>query len=279
MRLISPERNRREYRPTVHDSLESRVVLSAARPSLASVVASAVGGAHSTAIPDVGPGDIGRILRAIRGGAGAEIVTALRRQGVNPLSIVGRFLSGQREVVYKGFAAKVPLSNPEFDGALWDQLNANITSAIFTNRGLSLSAMMRGPIDAPVYAQYVWAFDRGARSPALIQPFASRPSIQFDVAVVVTRQADGVVTAEVRDYVSGLTTPLDPATVRMDGPVVRLVVDPSLLPRQSLAQNKFRATFFVRTADDFQFSHVASVLPEMRSFTVGDIRTPRVRAN
>jgi hypothetical protein len=225
----------------------------------------------SRPIPDLDAAGLSRIVSALRGGAGAEFITAIQRQ-TNPLSLIRTFTTGRRtEVLLKGVAIKLAKSSSEFGGRLWDQLNGLMAGAVLTPRGLSLGAMMRGPIDAPVYAEYVWAFDRGAGT-TLEAPFATRGGIRYDSEVVVIRQTDGTLSGEVRDLISGERTALDAASIKVEGPTIRLVMPASLLPSQGLAVNKYRASFFIRDADASGIEHVASFVPERSMFMIGDIR-------
>jgi hypothetical protein len=63
--------------------------------------------------------------------------------------------------------------------------------------------------------------------------------------------------------------------VKIEGPIVRLVINPALLPSTVRPQGQYRVSFFVRTVDDTRSEHVSSFVPENRMFQVGDIRALR----
>jgi hypothetical protein len=100
-------------------------------------------------------------------------------------------------------------------------------------KGLTLTGRMVGNIDQnPATSAddsfYVFGINRG--SAKAVTPFFGRPNITFDAVVVVSVTHDSGVSASVRDLTTGAATTLPPGSVKIDGPNVRVTLDPALLP-------------------------------------------------
>src|SRR5688572_8688021 len=148
------------------------------------------------------------ILSALRGGAGSEFVTLIRREVPNIGAVIRQFTLGARSTFsVRGFAAKLPRLQALYRGPELDQLNPTAAGAVLLRDGrLELAAIMRGPIDLPVRTTYVWGIDRGS---GLVDPEGfGRPGLRYDAVVSVTREG-GSITASVTDLTTGAVTPID----------------------------------------------------------------------
>jgi hypothetical protein len=208
------------------ESLEGRIVLSSVTPRLA------VAGL---------PFDLGRIpngqttaaeraalLAALRGGAGRELVTLVRREVKNVPLLIGAFSAGLiRQYSIPGLALKLPKLQEQYSGPPYDQLNVIAAGAVLAGRNrLVLGAVLRGPIDIPDPSTYVFGFDRGTGR--AFTPFASRPGIHLDATVTVTINGKSV-SAVVTDLVTGAITALDRRAIKVRGATLEVVVPPRLL--------------------------------------------------
>jgi hypothetical protein len=176
-------------------------------------------------VKDLDSAGLSRLLAALRGGAGAEFRQLLQKQVKNPMAIVAQFASGQRTTFETpGFAARTPKLLPTYTGPQLDQFNPIAAGAVVLKNGqLSLAAIMRGPIDRPETVRYIWGFDLGRGA---ITPLPSLANVRADTLVTVERVGGRTSRLFVTDLTTSSTHDLDPRRVLIQGPVVRLRVNP-----------------------------------------------------
>ena len=243
------------------EALEGRALLSVAvlgvRPA-AAIVANQDDGSGRDAI-----------LSALRGGPGSEFVTLIRRQVPNFRRVIAEFASGARtEISVRGAAAKVPQFRPGYTGPRIDQLNPTVAGAVQLNRRrLELGAIVRGPIDLPTSSTYVWGINRGGAAP--IGPFEGLPDIRFDAVVAVTRDATGI-TGSVRDLNTGTVTPLQPSDIRIQGPTIRVLLNPALLPSTGPPLRSFRFAFWTQSGPG-GLETIGGFVPSTASIPIGSL--------
>lgn len=265
--MLSPiRRDRRRARPAV-EPLEGRMVLSHASPALAVAALKAPRSADGSGAA--------AILNALNGGAGSEFVTLIRRGTPNPTAILRQFMQGTRtEFSTKGFAVVVPKFPAAYTGPHLDQYSPQAAGAVKLADGrLELAAIMRGPIDLPAAVNYTWGIDRGA---GLADPQGTgNPGLRFDAAVTVTR-ANGVVTASVVDLRTGVVTPLDPSSVLIQGPTIRVFLsDPATqLPSTGKPLEGYRFAFWTRSGPN-GVSDIGGFVPTSGTIPIGVLAPAR----
>lgn len=168
------------------------------------------------------------LLNALRGGAGREFTTLVRREVKNVPLIVAAFSAGLiRNYSVPGLAVKLAKTQELYTGPKFDQLNVIAAGAVLANaKRMVLGAILRGPIDIPVPSTYVFAFDRS--SGRAVAPFASRPGLRYDATVTVTVTGRAA-TAVVTDLVTGAVTALDRRAIQVRGATLQVSLSPKLL--------------------------------------------------
>jgi hypothetical protein len=259
-----PERRRRLSLALNVESLEGRQVLSQVSVLLRMpVVALAVNGSDGSGV--------GAILSALNGGAGSEFVTLIRSQMPNVNSIVRQFALGRRtEFAVKGFDVKIPKLLPTYTGPQADQFNPTAAGAVILKDGrLELAAIMRGPIDQPVPTSYVWGLDRGSASP---DPEGyGQSKLRYNATVSVTvKGAD--IRAVITDLKTGSVTALDPSSVRIEGPTIRVFLSsPSkLLPSTGQGLTKYRFSFWTKNGAG-GIETIGSFVPNSSTILIGSL--------
>lgn len=257
---------RRGWRPSL-ESLEGRVVLSVgvmgpvSRPS---VSVAALG-------QDLNGAGVRAILNAMQGGEGNEWFRLVMPQVPSYGAVITGFQLGLiNQFAVKGAVVKTPKLLSSYNGAPWDQLNAQAAGAVLlSNRRMELAAVLRGPIDAPTRSVYVFGLDRGGATTA---PIPGLPRLRFDAQVTVVREASGALSGTVRDLKSGVTTAIAPRDILIKGSTLRVFVDPSRLPSTGKPLQNYRFGFVVRTAVDGGVGTVASAVSTAGTTVVGDLR-------
>lgn len=217
----------------------------------------------------------GAILAALNGGAGSEFVTLIRRGVPNVGAVIRQFALGQRtQLGVKGFAVKIPKLQPAYTGPALDQFNPTAAGAVLLRDGrLELAAILRGPIDLPIATTFTWGIDRGAGE-ADPEGFGL-PGIRYDAVVSVTRVGSNV-SATVTDRTTGIVTPIDPASVKIEGPTIRVFLsNPSrLLPSTGQPIAGYRFAFWTRSGDG-GLADVGGFTPTAKSLPIGVLGNPR----
>lgn len=260
-------RSRKSFRPRI-DALEGRTLMHAS--AIPNIATSAMVG-RVRALDDTRDRVLQAIMSAFSGGPGSEFVPLVLRKYPNPLALAALFQSGAISTIDgPGFAAKVPSFQELYTGRRGDELKALIAGAVLLNRGrtLELATIVDGPINEPAFSQYVFGIDRG-RGPALGSPFSNRPRIRFDAVVVVTRQADGAVSAAVTDLVTNKTTPLPASKVQIEAATLRVFVPVKRLPSTGKPLAKYRFNLWPRGSAEGGVEAVASFVPEAKMIPIG----------
>jgi len=263
-----PTRRRRKRFGLNVESLEGRQVMSHA-PTPAGLIAAYANSADGNGVA--------AIMNALRGGAGSEFVTLIRRGIPNVNSVIRQFALGRRsEISVKGFSVKTPHFQPQYTGPQLDQFNPTAAGAVFLKNGqLELGAIMRGPIDLPIATTYSWGIDRGG-SAADPQGFGM-PGLRYNSIVSVTR-VGSTVTASIKDLNTGTVTPLDPSGVRIQGPTIRVFLNnpSSLLPSTGLPITKYNFAFWTSSGGDGIHS-IGGFVPGNHSIPIGNLGPARRR--
>jgi hypothetical protein len=270
--LMSSCRSRKRSRATTPavDGLEDRSLLSHAGMSLPHthrVHPDDLGFSRSIVVTD--PGEQA-ILNALNGGAGSDFVKLLRREVRNPAAVIGSFVSGMRtEFTAPGFAAKLPHSQPQYTGTVYDQWNGTVAGALLQPNGnFEFAAIMRGPIHNPITGYYVWGVNRGGPANARTSP--GLPGQQYDSEVVVAASSLGVSSAAVVDLQANTVTPIDPSQVLLDGPTIRVTVPGNVLPaNQGLSPKRFQFGFWATTDPNGGLGDIESFVPDNQSVPIG----------
>lgn len=247
---------RHRRRQPVVESLEGRLVLSAALvPSSALTVQAFDLGNIPTG--QTTAAERAALLAALRGGAGREFITLVRREVKNVRVVIAAFSAGLiRQYSIPGLTVKLPKLQEQYTGPPFDQLNAIAAGAVLANsRRLVLGAVLRGPIDIPMPSTYIFAFDRGTGRAGA--PFASRPGIRHDATVTVMVNG-GSVTGVVTDLVTGAVTQLDRRAIKVRGATLQVVVPPKLLSGAGLPLKQASFAFWTQNGTTPGIEHVGS---------------------
>jgi hypothetical protein len=260
------------------EALESRQVLSHV-PSPAGLFASHLEPARMAALR-VNTADgsgAAAILNALRGGVGSEFTTLVRRGVPNLNSVIRQFTLGTRsEISVKGFAAKIPHFQPGYAGPQLDQFNPTAAGAVILKDGrLELAAIMRGPIDLPIATTYSWGIDRGG-SASDPQTYGM-PGLRYNSIVSVTRDGS-TLTASIKDLNNGTVTALDPSSVKIQGPTIRVYLSnpSSLLPSTGAPITKYNFAFWTSSGDQ-GISSIGGSVPGTHSIQIGNLGPVRPR--
>jgi hypothetical protein len=260
------------------EALESRQVLSHA-PSAAGLLASHLRLAGMAALQTNTADGSGAsaILNALRGGAGSEFTTLIRRGVPNLNSVIRQFALGRRsEISVKGFAVKLPHFQPAYNGPQLDQFNPTAAGAVILKDGrLELGAIMRGPIDLPIATTYSWGIDRGG-APADPQGYGM-PGLRYNSTVSITRDGSTLM-ASIKDLNTGAVTALDPSSVKIQGPTIRVYLNnpSSLLPSTGAPITKYNFAFWT-SSGDHGISSIGGFVPGTQSIQVGNLGPVRPR--
>lgn len=262
-----PNRRRRTKISLSVEVLEGRQVLSHP-PSLAGLIASYANSADGSGAS--------AILNALHGGAGSEFATLIKRGVPNVNAVIRQFALGRRtELNVKGFSVKIPHFQPQYTGPQLDQFNPTAAGAVLLKNGqLELGAIMRGPIDLPIATTYTWGIDRGG---AAADPQAfGMPGLQYNSVVSVTR-VGSTVSGFIKDLNTGAVTPLDPASVRIQGPTIRVYLNnpSSLLPSTGRPIAKYNFAFWTSSGGGIQ--SIGGFVPGTHSIQIGNLGPPRRR--
>ena len=197
-------------------------------------------------IKDLNAAGYRELVSALDGGAGAEFAQLLNNTHVNPLQIIAQFATHQRtSFITPGFVGIVPQQLPTYTGSVGDQFNPTAAGAVLMSNGqLSLAAVMRGPIDLKMPVRYVWGLDLGRGATAI---WPSHPNVKVDTLVIVNRAANGSVQLTMQDLVNNTTRTLSSKLVQIQGPVVRLKLNPATdLPSGGSSMTHAKFTFWAQ---------------------------------
>jgi hypothetical protein len=265
---------RKKNRQLGFESLEGKVLLSGVGSQVPVKSAGALlARVHAVPFINADSGEAA-ILSAISGGAGHEFVTLIRKQLSFPaiLSVEAAFASGAiTEYRLKGAAFKITNLQHEYAGLPHDPLSLTVGGGVLLKRKtIEFGAIVRGPFTTyPGTTYIVFAIDRGA-GPRLGPAFASRPAITPDTLVTVRVGPFGQSnSATVTDLATGQTQPLDPSRIRVNGPVVRLLIPTADLPSQGLPVSKYRFAIWTRSQLTGGIENVGSFLPENSMIPLG----------
>jgi hypothetical protein len=224
------------------------------------------------------PAGYAAIMSALNGGIGSEWVRLIRSEVHNLNAVIGGFVAGKHtSYSIPGLTVKTPSVQPQFTGQIYDQLLVTAAGvSLFKGNVLEFGAIMRGPFHDPATSYYVFALNRGAG--ARLGPiFASRPGITPDALVTLTvgpygSSASGTIT----DLTSGATQPIDPSTIKINGPALRVFLKTSQFPSEGLPIPKYRFAFWTQTQPGTDISTVASFAPESSMIPIGVLKNVAV---
>jgi hypothetical protein len=217
------------------------------------------------------PAGTAAVLSALSGGLGSEWINLIRAEVHNLGSVIGGFVSGRlTSYSIPGMTVKTPSVQSHFTGQLYDQLLVTAAGAsLFKGNVLEFGAIMRGPFHDPSTSYYVFALNRGAGA-SLGPIFASRPGITPDALVTLAvgpygSSASGTIT----DLTSGATQLIDPSTIKINGPTLRVFLNASQFPSKGLSIQKYRFAFWTQTQPGNDISTVASFAPDSSMIPIG----------
>lgn len=182
-----------------------------------------------------------------------------------------------RGTIGPGYAVKVPRFYSHYFGQRIAEINGASTFALISPSGknLLLSGEMAGQIPSTTPAgtadYFIFGINRGGA--AVPGPFPGKPGISFDavVAVAVTPAGIGGV---VFDINTNTTTPLPASSVIVNADTIHVIAPLSALPSTGFSPRSYQVNLFTADTlpDATNFQHIASFLPEFRSFTVRQAR-------
>jgi hypothetical protein len=233
-------------------------------------------------VSDASPGETA-ILAAINGGAGHEFASLIRKQASfsKIMAITAGFSSGAiTEYRVVGAAFKIANLQPAYAGLPHDPLSLTVGGGVLLKgRKIELGMIVRGPFTTYPRATYiVFAIDRGTG--ARVGPtFASRPGITPDALVTVKVGPYGQGnSAVITDLTTGMTQSLRPPAIRVEGPVLRILVPASQLPTKGLPISKYRFAIWSQLEPAGGIENVGSFLPEATMIPIGvetNVRPPK----
>jgi hypothetical protein len=263
------------------ETLEGRQLLSGLDPSLlqsAGARAALIRNVRPTAIT-TDPAAVSAILDAVRGGAGSEWATLIRRQVRNPQAVVRQFVSG-RIASYSatGITFRTPAEQSQFTGRPYDQLLPIAAGgAVFRNNVMEFATILRGEFRDPDTSYYVFAVDRGAGR-SLGATFASRPGVTPDALVTITVGPYGSSpTGEIRDLTDGSTQAIDPSRIAIRGATLRVFLDASQLPSRGAQLARYRFAMWTQTQPGADLANVASFAPDGSMIPIAVLRNVNAR--
>jgi hypothetical protein len=262
---------RRVTLPLNCETLEGRHLLSGLGVGIPSSLASGLLGKIDTGAIKADPAGIAAITSALRGGPGSEFVTLLRHQIANPGALLNRFTSGHTSAATTaGVAVAIPGFQGQFTGRHYDHLAATAAGAILLPRNtLELGTVLRGSLDTPDPAYYVFALDRGAGA-TLGPVFAARPGITPDALVTISVAPYGAgATGTVTDLKTGAVANIDPSQIQVKGSVVRVFVNTALLPSEGRPISQYRFAMWTSSQLNGGIESVGSFLPDTTMIPVG----------
>jgi hypothetical protein len=210
------------------------------------------------------PSAVSAIQSALGGGVGSEWATLITRQVGNPLTVVGRFASGQTsDFSAAGITFRTPMEQSAFTGQPYDQLLPLAAGGgVFRNNVVEFATILRGEFHDPATSYYVFAVDRGAGA-SLGAPFASRPGITPDALVTITVAPYGSsATGEVRDLTDGSVQSISPSNIAIRGATLRVFLDASQLPSRGASFSGYRFALWTQTQAVADIATVASFAPD-----------------
>jgi hypothetical protein len=226
----------------------------------------------------ISPGGEKPILNAYFGGAGHEFVLLAQRDVKNPFSVISGFETGTlTQYSAGGLVVKIPNLQSGYTGPPHDPLSLNIGGAVLLKgKTIELACIVRGPFTTyPRATNIVFALDRGAGG-RLGPVFAGRPGITPDALVTVTVGPYGHAnSATITDLTTGVIVPLASPVIRVNGPVVRVVVPTSALPSEGFPVNKYKFAVWAAVPQTSDFQSVGSFVPEDGMIPIGVLTNVR----
>ena len=129
---------------------------------------------------------------------------------------------------------------PSFTGTKGADLDVRDGESSYTGSGYVFSGTMNAKLGTTPGAVYVWGVDRGAGTPRFGD---IATGVHFDAVVIGF--PDG--TGSVRDFVSGVATPLAAGSVVVTDRTMRVTVPAALLPTRGFSAANYTVAFWPRT--------------------------------
>lgn len=129
---------------------------------------------------------------------------------------------------------------PSFTGAHTADLDVRSMEVTYNGTNYHFTGTMAGNAGSTLGSFYVWGVNRGAGT-ARFGSIAT--NVLFDFVVIVN-PAGG---SSVRDFITGVATPLPPTAVSFTGPRIDVDVPASLMPAQGFAADAFTTNLWPRT--------------------------------
>jgi hypothetical protein len=267
MRCRTPPKNRR----LGFEQLEGRMLLSITGIDPPKSAAAQFGRVKPAYVKVSPPGEQA-ILNAYFGGAGHEFVMLAQRDVKNPSTVISGFETGTiTQYSGPGLAVKIPNLQSGYTGLPHDALSLNIGGAILVKgKRNELACIVRGPFTTSPRTTYiVFALNRGAGD-RLGPAFSGRPGITPDALVTVTVGPGGRSnSATITDLTSGSTVPLVTPVIRVNGPVLRVLVPASALPSEGFPVNKYTFAVWTEAQLNAAYPSVGSFVPEDAMIPIG----------
>jgi hypothetical protein len=269
-------------KPLGFEPLEGRIVLSATGLEALDRAAAAI--LARLPIPKFSGASAGEaaILSALVGGAGHEFVILAQKEVKNILGVVAAFQSGaMSEYAVPGLVVKTPNLQSGYTGLPHDVLSLTVGGAILLkNKEIELGAIARGPYTTtPFSSELVFALNRGEGA-SLGPRFPERPGITPDALVTVTIGAYGQNnSATITDLTSGVTQPLSPSLIQVQGPTVRVLVSANQLPSKGFSLKHYKFAVYTQLYPNADFASTGSFLPEDSMIPIGvlaNVAPPRL---
>ena len=222
-------------------------------------------------VPDASPGQAA-ILNAIFGGAGHEFVTLAQKEVHNILAVVSKFESGQpTQFTAPGLVFKTPNWQTGYTGFKHDVEALTVAGGILLkHKEIELAAIARGPFTTTPFTTYiVFALNRGAG--ARLGPiFPERPALTPDALVTVAVGPNGQSnSATITDLTTGITHPLSPQLIKVQGPTVRILVSASQLPSEGFALKHYKFAVYAQLFQNAPYDQTGSFVPENSMIPLG----------
>jgi len=220
-------------------------------------------------IPFGGPG-ASYILSAIAGGAGHEWVALLDAEKGG---ISAQVIGGSVEYKVRGLVAESPpYLLPTYNGRAHDRVAPLAAGAVVLKHNrIELAALMRGPFTNFSGTDYVvWGINRGEGT-SLAPILPSEPWVQADALVTIAVGTNGsTYSGTITDRTTGVTVPIDPRNIQVEGPVVRVLLGASQLPSRGWAVPSYRfALWTIDPLGKSPLGMLASIVPQQQMIPIG----------
>jgi hypothetical protein len=222
-------------------------------------------------VPKFTSNSVGRsyVLNALNGGAGHEWITLLNRERKSIR--VARF-GATLQFSARGLVAEEPpylLSS--YRGNVHDRVAPSVAGAVvLKNQQVELAVIMRGPFTNYDGTDYVvFGINRGAGS-TLEPVLPSEPWLMADALVTVAVGPDGsTYSGTILDRTTGALQSIDPRAIRVQVPVVRVLLNAGQLPSEGLPSTRFRFAVWTETQLNPTIGELASLVPQNQMIPIG----------